>query len=64
MPELITLRKSLVSLNRKRAGGGSRAVIIPIEWLDHWERETGQTITEVDVTLGETLEIRPVIDHN
>jgi len=62
MNELITLRKPVINLSKKRKG--SRAIILPVEWLDHWERETGQAITEVDLTLGEIITIRPVIDHN
>ena len=62
MNELITLRKPVVNLSKGRKG--SRAVILPVEWLDHWERQLGQAITEDDLTLGETITIRPVLDHN
>lgn len=64
MSDPITLRKPLISLSRKRTGGGSRAVIIPVEWLDHWKNErNGKEVTEVDMTLGEIITIKPVLDH-
>ena len=54
---MITLRKRISNL------GGSRAVVIPKEWLDHWEREHGP-FDEVDIELGEALIIKPVFSDD
>jgi antitoxin component of MazEF toxin-antitoxin module len=40
--------------------GASKAVSIPKSWLEYWERESGQKITEVAVEIDKVLTISPI----
>jgi antitoxin component of MazEF toxin-antitoxin module len=41
--------------------GTSKVVSIPKSWLEYWQRETGQEITEVAVEVNKVLIISPYL---
>lgn len=41
--------------------GRSRAVTIPKTWLDYYERESGEIITEVAIEVNRVLTIKPIL---
>jgi hypothetical protein len=40
----------------------SKAICLPKSWLDFFERETGQKITEVAVEVDRVLTISPIFE--
>jgi len=43
--------------------GTSRAVIIPKSWLQFYEKQTGQPVTEVAVEVNKILKIKPILNN-
>ncbi len=44
--------------------GDSKAITIPKSWLEYYERQTGNSITEVSVEITDRLVILPLIIGN